>query len=133
MEAPDTKVASDEDWDSIPPVERAERSYLAKHRITFVLVFLPIIIGAVLARVRYAAAAGFAGAAVMWGVSAFYAIKANRHMFGTVRWTGFGSVSVSPSRRSPIGAKVVAAILFVLALGLVNVAVQVALATARAV
>jgi hypothetical protein len=77
-------------------------------------------------RYAFVGAGFFTVAALCWGASGIYAIIGRRHMFGAFRSGPWGNIGVSPSERSPIVARIVGVILLVLAVGLVNAAVQIA-------
>jgi hypothetical protein len=118
----------DEDLlDSMPPEQRYERACLDRHRALFVGAFGPALIAVWMGRFPLVSAALFGVAALCWAVSGLQAIRGRRHMFGMMGGGPWGNVRVSPSQRSPVGAWVVGVILILLAVGLLNVAVQVAL------
>lgn len=114
--------------DSMPPEERRTRRHFERHRLTFVLGFLPIVFGMFLGRMRWAAVILFAFSGLLWVVSGVSAIACKRHMFSGVSGGGAGFVKVRPSGNAPIAARVIGVVLVLLGLGLFNVAFQIAMA-----
>lgn len=116
--------------ESRTPEERRIRKHFERHRTAFVLGFLPIVFGVVFGRTIVVGVILFAIAGGCWLVSGLSAISAKQHMFAGLSGGGMGYVKVRPSGHSPIAATIIGVILILLALGLFNVAVQLALAAA---
>lgn len=114
--------------DSMTPEQRRERGHFERHRLAFMVGFLPIVFGMFLGRSRLAGAILFALAGLSWIISGASAFAAKRHMFSGVSGGGM-FVRVRPSERTPVVATIVGVILVVLGLGLFNVAAQLLLAT----
>jgi hypothetical protein len=120
----------DDPWSSpAARAERAVRAHLFRHQLFFMLGILLGFIGAFAGGVSlFLSALLFALSAVSWALSGIFAIAGKRHMFGVVGPMGGGNARVRASGHSPVGSVVVGIILFLLSLGLVNVAGHIAAA-----
>jgi hypothetical protein len=120
----------DEPWST--PAERLKRRELAhlfRHQLLFMVgILLGMAGGLAAASSRIASVVLFVLAGVGWAASGVSAIAARRHMFGSIGPVMAGNTWVRPSGTTRVGSIVVGVILMLLALGLVNVAVSIALA-----